>query len=471
MSSEYDDDDEPPLLERLSNGSICAVWAEENTNNFWKWSGRASSSRIAQLSCHKFISIAYTRLGTMMVLNRLLRAGSRRFCSSWSREVYLDLPNEARMAYLKESIVAEAPGLVGLEAGGLDIPLARVMREDVMLLRGKLDEGGGELAVQLGKAAASSVACHYSEDQVVLRQVTTDTVPETSLCRIARAEAVLSNDVEDLKQRLTGARRVYALFHRGDTALDDPIAFIHAALAPEIASSIDDIMALTPDAALAAQTVTFYSVNVPSRSFAGNTATPTHTPLLASSPLTHIATNTTTTVGLDMGRRLIHAVASHLHDEFTPACVLSTLSPVPGLRAHIEADSLAAGQGQQRQSEGGSAMLAALQHDPAWFNDAALRAQASPWLAQQTARFLVDAKAEDGTSPADPVFRFHLRNGAKALYRINVHGSTSPVNMAKSFGVLVNYLYHGDVGAGAGDGRIQSLQHVPVSAAVADIYA
>jgi hypothetical protein len=377
------------------------------------------------------------------------------------------------VTYLKESIVAEAQGLVGLHAEGLDIPLARSMREDVMLLRGKLDGGGGELAVQLGEAAASSVACHYSEDQVVLKQVTTDTVPETSLRRIARAEAVLSTDVEDLKQRLTGARRVYALFHREDIALDDPIAFIHAALAPEIASSIDDIMALTPDAALAAQSVTFYSVNVPSRSFAGNTPTPIHQCCLASSPLTHVATIVTTTIGLDMGRRLIRAVASHLHDEFTPTCVLSTLSPVPGLRAHMEADSLAAGQGQQQQQqqqrESGSAMLAALQQDPAWFNDAALRAQASPWLAQQTARFLVNAKAKDGTSPADPVFRFHLRNGAKALYRINVHGSTSPINMAKSFGVLVNYLYHGDVCAG--DGGIQSLQHVPVSAAVADIYA
>jgi hypothetical protein len=199
------------------------------------------------------------------------------------------------VAYLKESIVAEAQGLVGLDAEGLDIPLARSMREDVLSLRGKLDNGGGELAVQLGEAAASSVASHYSEDQVVLKQVTTDTVPETSLRRIARAEAVLSTDVEDLKRRLTGARRVYALFHREDIALDDPIAFIHAALAPEIASSIDDIMALTPDAALAAQSVTFYSVNVPSRSFAGNTPTPKHQCCLALSPLTHVATIATIT--------------------------------------------------------------------------------------------------------------------------------------------------------------------------------
>ena len=49
------------------------------------------------------------------------------------------------------------------------------------------------------------------------------------------------------------------------------------------------------------------------------------------------------------------------------------------------------------------------------------------------------AKHEDG-EPLDPVARFHLGNGA-SLERLNFLGDTSESGMARSAGLMVNYVY------------------------------
>ena len=53
--------------------------------------------------------------------------------------------------------------------------------------------------------------------------------------------------------------------------------------------------------------------------------------------------------------------------------------------------------------------------------------------------------AKQGAEPLDPVSRFHLGNGA-ALERLNWLGDTSESGMARSAGLMVNYVYRlGDV--------------------------
>ena len=48
--------------------------------------------------------------------------------------------------------------------------------------------------------------------------------------------------------------------------------------------------------------------------------------------------------------------------------------------------------------------------------------------------------AKQGAEPLDPVARFHLGNGA-ALERLNWLGDTSDSGMARSAGLMVNYVY------------------------------
>ncbi len=51
--------------------------------------------------------------------------------------------------------------------------------------------------------------------------------------------------------------------------------------------------------------------------------------------------------------------------------------------------------------------------------------------------------AKQGAEPLDPVARFHLGNGA-ALERLNWLGDTSESGMARSAGMMVNYVYRLD---------------------------
>ena len=61
-------------------------------------------------------------------------------------------------------------------------------------------------------------------------------------------------------------------------------------------------------------------------------------------------------------------------------------------------------------------------------------------MEQRCADYLLTVRR--GTLPADPVARFHLRNGA-CVEQINWHGDTSDKGMGESHGLLVNYLYSG----------------------------
>ena len=63
-------------------------------------------------------------------------------------------------------------------------------------------------------------------------------------------------------------------------------------------------------------------------------------------------------------------------------------------------------------------------------------------LLQLCAHYLTRLQRNDDR-PADPVARFHLRNGAR-LERINWAADGSPRGLAQSAGIMVNYLYELD---------------------------
>ena len=207
--------------------------------------------------------------------------------------------------------------------------------------------------------------------------------PAALLEKIIAYEAVHAIDTWDaLRERLVpDDRRCFAFFHPAMPG--EPLIFVEVALTQGLANSVDDILA-APRASIAAPDATcatFYSIS-------------NCQPGLA---------------GISFGSFLIKQVAADLKVELPNLTLFSTLSPVPGLSAWIEAQGL-------RPAE---ATL--------------------PFMA---AAYLAEAKDPIGR-PTDPVAKFHLGNGAE-LHRVNIGADLSLKGQAQSHGVMVNYLYELD---------------------------
>jgi malonyl-CoA decarboxylase len=127
--------------------------------------------------------------------------------------------------------------------------------------------------------------------------------------------------------------------------------------------------------------------------------------------------------GISFGNLLIKQVAEELKREFPHLRRFATLSPVPGLRRWLN-------------QAADKALLQKIE-DPAWHLGEipeALQKQ----LTSLCAYYLLHAK--QGAEPLDPVARFHLGNGA-SLERLNWMGDISEQGMARSAGIMVNYVY------------------------------
>lgn len=111
--------------------------------------------------------------------------------------------------------------------------------------------------------------------------------------------------------------------------------------------------------------------------------------------------------GRGSGRDLIEGAADALRAELPNLRTFVTLSPVPGLRAWVEATG-------SRHVPGGAE------------------------LAVLGARYLTTL--DEVGRPIDPVARFHLSNGAR-LWRVNPAGDPSALGVERSFGLLANYRY------------------------------
>ena len=230
--------------------------------------------------------------------------------------------------------------------------------------------------------------------------------PALVLEKIIEYEAVHQIlDWDDLRRRLQADRRCFGFFH--PSLPDEPLIFVEVALCKGLADSVTDLIfgAVEPD--LEADTAVFYSISNCQRGL----------------------------TGISFGNFLIKQVVRELAAEVPELGAFATLSPVPGFRQWLV-----------RAAREGRLPTGADERDgridgidaPDWPADRAPGSHLAPRLMRLCAHYLLHEKR--GLEPLDPVARFHLRNGAR-LERINWLADPSPAGLARSAGMMVNYVY------------------------------
>ena len=199
----------------------------------------------------------------------------------------------------------------------------------------------------------------------------------------------------DLRRRLESDRRCFAFFH--PQLPDEPIIFIEVALTRGMSAHVQPLLDLKSPVAMPANAdcAMFYSITNCQEGLRG----------------------------ISFGNLLIKQVAEELKREFPHLRRFATLSPVPGFRRWLD--------------QAGDKELLKRIEDPAWHLGEVPEALQKQ-LTRLCAYYLLHAK--QGEEPLDPVARFHLGNGA-SLERLNWMGDSSEQGMARSAGVMVNYVY------------------------------
>ena len=199
----------------------------------------------------------------------------------------------------------------------------------------------------------------------------------------------------DLRRRLEADRRCFAFFL--PQLPDEPIIFIEVALTRGMSAHVQPLLDLK---------------------------SPVGEPAGADCAMFYSITNCQEGLrGISFGNLLIKQVAQELKREFPHLRRFATLSPVPGFRRWLE----------QNADQDLLARIA----DPAW-HLGEVPEGLEKQLLQLCAQYLLRAK--QGQEPLDPVARFHLGNGA-SLERLNWMGDSSEQGMARSAGIMVNYVY------------------------------
>jgi malonyl-CoA decarboxylase len=199
----------------------------------------------------------------------------------------------------------------------------------------------------------------------------------------------------DLRRRLEADRRCFAFFHA--QLPDEPIIFIEVALTRGMSAQVQPLLDLK---------------------------SPVADPAKADCAMFYSITNCQEGLrGISFGNLLIKQVAEELKREFSHLRRFATLSPVPGFRRWLERNA-------------DKALLARIA-DPAW-HVGAVPDDLEKQLTRLCAYYLLHAK--QGEEPLDPVARFHLGNGA-SLERLNWMGDASEQGMARSAGMMANYVY------------------------------
>ncbi len=208
----------------------------------------------------------------------------------------------------------------------------------------------------------------------------------------------------DLRRRLESDRRCFAFFH--PALPDEPIIFIEVALTKGLSDQVQPL--LDPDSpvvdAAGADTAIFYSITNCQEGLRG----------------------------ISFGNFLIKQVAEDLGREFPRLKTFSTLSPIPGFRRWL-ADITAAHAEVPELAE-----LATTLSEEGWFQRAGPGSKVRSELMRLCAYYLQQAK--HGKEAADAVARFHLGNGAR-MERLNWLADSSRTGMARSAGLMVNYVY------------------------------
>jgi malonyl-CoA decarboxylase len=200
---------------------------------------------------------------------------------------------------------------------------------------------------------------------------------------------------QDLRRRLESDRRCFAFFH--PQLPEEPIIFIEVALTRGMSAHVQPLLDIR---------------------------SPVATPMNADCAMFYSITNCQEGLrGISFGNLLIKQVAEDLKREFPQLRRFATLSPIPGFRRWLE-------------KVADKELLSKIE-DPAWHLGEVPEALEKV-LTRLCAHYLLHAK--HGAEPLDPVARFHLGNGA-SLERLNWMGDSSEQGMARSAGLMVNYVY------------------------------
>jgi malonyl-CoA decarboxylase len=225
----------------------------------------------------------------------------------------------------------------------------------------------------------------------------------------------------DLKDRLDSDRRCFAFFH--PRMPEEPLIFVEVALVQGLAGNVRSLLnarAETADVAHA-NTAIFYSISNCQQGLAG----------------------------ISFGNFLIKRVARQLAADLPNIRDFATLSPIPGLRSHIDARLKQEGDAVLNPAEiaslvpvtneaAGAAAVRALLDRPSWWEVPAINKALRPILTRLAARFLTST--DDRGRALDRVAHFHLGNGA-IVERLNWLADTSANGLRQSYAMMVNYRY------------------------------
>jgi malonyl-CoA decarboxylase len=358
----------------------------------------------------------------------LTAAGRRKFLLTLARDY--GLPREAAMAEVDRWRGSKDPTRALVKA--LEPPAVRLLRGFVGVPQGVkfvVDLRAELLA--LGKSDPAARA--LSEDLRPLLGAWFD-VAFLDLVRIDwRASAALLEKLvayeavhtirswRDLKNRLDSDRRCFAFFH--PRMPDEPLIFVEVALVNGLAGDVRRLLDAKAETAdpRSANTAIFYSISNCQQGLSG----------------------------ISFGNYLIKRVAEQLARDLPNIKEFATLSPIPGLRQHIDGRLKAEGDAALTPAEiaslvpvidraTGAAAVRQLLDRPSWWEVPAIDKALRPLLTRLAARYLT---ATDGRGRAlDRVAHFHLGNGA-IVERLNWRGDTSANGLRQSYGMMVNYRY------------------------------
>src|SRR6266446_3609947 len=351
-------------------------------------------------------------------------AGRKKFLLTLARDY--GLPREAAAAEVDRWRASKEPPRALVKA--LEPPAVRLLREFVGVPQGV--KFVVDLRAELLALGRSDVAARtLSEDLRPLLSAWFD-VAFLDLVRIDwRASAALLEKLvayeavhtirswRDLKNRLDSDRRCFAFFH--PRMPDEPLIFVEVALVDGMAGNVQrllDARAETSDPKHA-NTAIFYSINNCQQGLAG----------------------------ISFGNFLIKRVAGDLPNikDF------ATLSPIPGLRQHVDGRLKNEGDAALTAGEiaslvpvtneaAGAAAVRKLLDRPTWWEVPAINKALRPILSRLAARYLTTT--DDRGRALDRVAHFHLGNGA-VVERLNWLADTSANGLKQSYAMMVNYRY------------------------------
>ena len=360
-------------------------------------------------------------------------AGRKKFLLTLAHDY--GLPREAAMAAVERWRASKEPARALRRA--LEPPAVRLLREFLGVPQGVkfvVDLRAELLA--LGKSDAAARA--LSEDLRPLLGAWFDVgfldlvridwqSPASLLEKLVAYEAVHAiRSWRDIKNRLDSDRRCFAFFH--PRMPDEPLIFVEVALVNGLAGNVQrllDARAETSDPS-EANTAIFYSISNCQQGLAG----------------------------ISFGNFLIKRVAEQLAQELPRIKEFATLSPVPGLRHHIDGRLKNEGDDALSQAEiaslapvigeaTGAAAVRKLLDRPNWWEVPAINKALRPILSRLAAQYLTTA--DDKGRALDRVAHFHLGNGA-IIERLNWLADTSANGFKQSYAMMVNYRYKlGDV--------------------------